>query len=288
MLIAILMLPLIFIPHYPKIGRIIIKHKLVSLLTLIGFGAGVYGLSLIGEFEQIFEFISSGKYVGDMNNLTLTEHIRWTLIHTYREILPWYWGIFKWLGVTIPRWAHRVQMSLIAGAMLGNLIYLSLIVRKWLKSRLIKKENIFILYLYFAAFFYFAALMMWDYFFRRAYGFSFGMQGRYYFPLIVTHMVFLLVGWRQLGLLGLKRLNLEGKFITYLPLGLSIWWLILHSIGLLTVIKSYYDLSSLNTFIVQVSQYKPPMFKGSWWFLWLAGYVLGNLVALRLLIKNSK
>ena len=72
------------------------------------------------------------------------------------------------------------------------------------------------------------------------------------------------------------------KFIRWVVLLLSGWWIALSLIGLWVVIKAYYQVWPLQSLWWQMSQYKPFWFKVEWWFLWLALFliaVLGLLAA---------
>jgi hypothetical protein len=288
MLIAILLVPLIFAPHYKTLWNMLKDRYALGLGMLLLCVLAVVAMVQLGEFRRIHEFITSGPQYSNPGNISLVEHVRWVLTHTYREVLPWYWGIFKWLGVTLPRWVHRVQMGLIAGALIGNLFFLISLIRSYSQRSKILIQNKYILFLYGASAFYFICLMIWDYFFRRAYGFSFGMQGRYYFPVIIGHMVFLLVGWREMIGSILKKLFKSDALVLYLPVFLSAWWLVLHAIALWTVGRAYYDTQDISLFILQVSQYKPAIFKGSWWIIWGMGVIGSYVAVLILLIRNLR
>jgi hypothetical protein len=129
-------------------------------------------------------------------------------------------------------------------------------------------------FLLFISVVYFAAVTFWDWQFRRSYGFSFGIQGRYFFPVIVAHMALLMIGissfvsfvyQKLFSRFPIKTCNAVLSGMTMLV----IWWIILHSIALWTVATSYYDVSSWQSFVIQASQYKPWIFKGGWWIVWI-------------------
>lgn len=260
--------------------RLFKKYPQNSLLIGILLGAALVLAVYLGEFYRISGFITGGQYQGELNNLSIWQHIKWSLSHTYREVLPWYWGIFKWLGLTLPRLVHRTMMSIIALAALGNLFYLVTIIKSFVKDKCVSQKDQQILFLYLASLIYFVSLLMWDYFFRRSYGFSFGLQGRYYFPVIITHMVFIIVGWKSL--FGFIENFLKLKIsLTNIAIGiLGLWWPILHLIALWVVAKSYYDINDLNIFIMQISQYKPLIFKGLWWVFWITSLSITQFMVL--------
>jgi hypothetical protein len=108
-----------------------------------------------------------------------------------------------------------------------------------------------------ASLIYFLVFLIWDYFFRASHGFSFGIQGRYFFPLIVFQMVILIIGIRQVLEIVLKRYLKYGFLI--IPLSI----ILANDFSLSYISASYYDTSSLTIFIKQVSQYKPQILKGN-------------------------
>jgi len=286
MLIAYIITFCLGIIKIKDILQILQKYRKQSLIFGSILILAIILVVILGEFYRILGFITAGKYQGRLSNLSLIEHMRWSLSHTYREVLPWYWGIFKWLGVTLPRWTHRTMMSIILLAVLGNLIFGFKIVKNWLTHQKIVLINRKIIFLYFASLIYFISLMLWDYYFRRAYGFSFGLQGRYYFPVITTHMFFIVIGWEYLFDFIKNKLKLTIKLTEMMITLLGIWWLILQFIGLFVVAKSYYDLNSLSNFIIEVSQYKSAIFKGDWWLVWLGLYLLSQIIILTILLKS--
>jgi len=246
MIIALPALLILLIPKLsPLIKKLSPKQWLTASLALIFIGYLTYQL---GETWRIYGFLAAGP---ENQSLSFSSHLLWTIRHTIAEVLPWYWGVFKWLGVVLPNIVRRIQMRLLILAIIPIFIFTKdLITAKRLKK--LSKLNKNILFLLTIAGVYFLGLTIWDYLFRINYNFSFGIQGRYYFPTIVAHMALLLIGINLLPKI-LKKL-----FWLLTPL----WWLVLHFIGLLTVSQAYYDTSSLKAFIIQASQYKPYWIKG--------------------------
>ncbi|MEK7622391.1 MAG: DUF2142 domain-containing protein [Patescibacteria group bacterium] len=196
----------------------------------------------------------------------LSAHIIWTLKHTVAEVLPWYWGVFNWLGVTLPRWVNRVLMRLLVAAGLGLIIY-------FIKRKLADFKIIFIAW---SALIYFILLLIWDWGFTRQNGFPFGFQGRYYFPVISSHLILLTLGIEQLVSL------INQHWVRSIMLLLICWFIFLQWQALYVVASSYYDVTGWQSFIVQASQYKPWFAKG--WIL--SGVLISALISqLILLIK---
>ena len=236
----------------------ILKYSLfLPLVVLIAYWlspsrmTSLFNLLLKGQIPYL-NLTSSSKLAKP--GYTLFEHFIFTFKHTIREVLPWYWGVFNWLGVVLPRWVNRVLMRLLVLSGLGLVIYLT----KLIKLKKITSQSFYLLFITFVAVVYFISLTIWDWAFMKNNGFSFGIQGRYHFPVIVSHMVLLFFGIKQLA-------GLFGKFITRLTtLALSAWFIILNNIALYTMADSYYLTSNYNNFIIQASQYKPFFAKGMW------------------------
>ena len=184
---------------------------------------------------------------------SLWQHLNYTANHTFREVLPWYWGVFRWLSLTLPRWVNQVMMRILLVVGIG------LVIKFWRR----KFESGFWLIVW-SAVIYFLALFFWDFQHIRNAGFPFGIQGRYYFPVIVPQMVLLVMGikaiWSKLLIL------------------LNLWFIALNWIGFYIVVGSYYDTSSLNTFIIQASQYKPDFAKGWWLIIALGLYFIFSVI----------
>jgi len=214
-------------------------------------------------------------------NYSLIDHLTLTIKHTIREVIPWYWGVFKWLGVVLPRWVNRVLNRLVLVAFMGIIIKFFKLIKK---RQILKHQGlIFITYI---VFIYFSALLIWDWGFFRNHNFSFGIQGRYYFPVIIPHMILLSLGVKEIfGLFG----KIAAKLSLYI---LSLWFIVLNFIALYTILNSYYDTSSFKTFIIQASQYKPFFAKGWWLASSLVLYLAASLSLLwclgKLVIKGIK
>ncbi|OGG32018.1 hypothetical protein A3I51_03975 [Candidatus Gottesmanbacteria bacterium RIFCSPLOWO2_02_FULL_38_8] len=195
--------------------------------------------------------------------------------HLYREVLPWYWGVYNWLGVTYPRIVHRIINWLILLSLIGFIFF-------FIRNR--QKINRWpvngIIYLLFAnlAFFLGVYLFDWLQFVESGFKFHLGVQGRYFFPLIISHLLFILIGWRELFQIFPLLLPLATKLLVVLMF-------ILHWYALYLIALTYYDLSLLSVFIIQASQYKPWFFKGN---LLLTQIFFSLTVNLAFLLKYLK
>lgn len=184
-------------------------------------------------------------------NENFFQYIFWHLKHTVAETIPWYWGVFNWLGVPLPRWVNRLQARILILSVFGFIVYLIKVVRK---KYFFSSQNFKIIFLILSSLIYYFSIISWDFFFRSSQGYSFGIQGRYFFPTIVSHMLLIV-----LGLFSLTSKKIIGMFILKI---LAIWWVFLSLIGLNTAVKSYYQLFPIGVFLNQASQYKVSVFKG--------------------------
>lgn len=236
---------------------IIIFGFLISLL-MKNKKAKKQNLAVGGLLALIFLILLKGKegipeYDPNMPSKlkeTFFQYIFWHLKHTIAETIPWYWGVFNWLGVTLPRWLNRIQSRILVACTMGIFIYF---VKQIKEKKFLVKNNLRIVFLLGTAGIYYFSVIIWDYFFRQSHGFSFGIQGRYFFPTIVSHMLFIL-----LGLLAL----IPKKFKLLFVKVLNIWWLFFSLVGLHTAIQAYYQIWPFMVFLNQASQYKPDCFKG--------------------------
>jgi hypothetical protein len=212
---------------------------------------------IIGFLILAYLFLNKGKIgipeysFGSISLLkeNFFQYIFWHLKHTIAETIPWYWGVFNWLGVVLPKWVYQVQARLLIVAAFGLAVYFF----KQIKEKKIKKiNNLKLIFLIGSAGIYYFSIITWDYFFRQVHPHSFGIQGRYFFPTIGAHMILM-----ALGLISLVPKNHQAISLKIL----NSWWLVFSLIGLLTAINAYYQTWPIYTFLNQVSQYKPSVFK---------------------------
>lgn len=241
-IMAFILVPLLFFLAIR--GRV--RNIKTILLITVAAGLSLFGLySRLSHGRSIFLETESGKSVL-ISLPSVLEHLQFTLNHTYREVLPWFWGVFRWLSLGLPGWLRQTTNLLTLGSFVGFIMYI------------VKRRDIKIIFLAFSLVVYFLAITAFDYGFRQAHGFSYGIQGRYFFPVIIPFMAIFLVGLRPLG-----RLLPIGMIITNI---LVFFW----------VTGSYYALA-WPTFFIQASQYKPIWLKYPINFIILALFLIGSL-----------
>lgn len=251
--------------HWEK--RKVILYSLVSFLILVSVG-------YLGNIGRLFTFVGISGVERLLSNLfspDLPVYVSATLIKTYREILPWYWGTFRWMHVTLPRWTNRLLMGLVAASLTGVGMQIFDVVIRFRKKQGLTYSQQSALFFLFASVIYYLSLVFWDYSHYREHGVSFGLQGRYFFPVIAAHMGLILIGVRQL-------IRFFKKDENFLLGALGGWWVILQLVGLHTLAATYYDLSSASSLIIQASQYKPAIFKGWWWFIWVGLFMASTSI----------
>lgn len=182
-------------------------------------------------------------------NIALDDHFTNTIKHTIREILPWYFGVYKWLSLTLPPIVYKIINRILLLSIVGLLI----LAFKTIRQKKLDQQTKMLIFLAYSAIVYFLSITIFDWYFIKGHGFSFGIQGRYFFPTIIAHISLVFV-----GLLAIAP-KLYKKWLAIL---LVIGVVIFNYFSLFWVASHYYDISSLNTFIIQASQYKPEIFKG--------------------------
>jgi len=239
----------------------------------------VSSLSLFGIYSRLSNGVSILPETQGGNSILISipkifEHLNFTLNHTYREVLPWYWGVFRWLSLGLPNWLRQLTNVLTLGSLGGLVIY-------WFRSvlsRQFDKKFAGIIFLTFSLFVYFLALTTFDFGFRQSHGFSFGIQGRYFFPVIASQMAIFLVGLTAF---------IPKKFELLTAKTLAIGMIFMNIIVFFWVVGSYYSLS-WPEFFIQASQYKPVWLKMPVNIIILASYIFASFAIIWALVIHGK
>lgn len=238
----------------------------------------LYSWRIFMQKRGIFSLLSI--FVENLNIESLISFtISYTIPHTLKEVMPWYWGVYNWLGVTYPRIVHRILNRIVGIACIGFIVWII----RMIKNKKWKENSIqIILYLGFAQLLFFFSVSLFDWMEWYIWKYPLGVQGRYFFPLISIQMIILLLGIREI-LPKMWKLRMWGLKL------LGIGMITLNLYGYYTVARSYYDVSTFDRFIIQASQYKPIFAKGPmflmWFFLYLAACTILSIYIL--LIKES-
>jgi len=248
----------LFILPIPIIFEFIENYKTrrTILITTLFASFGIYTLSyFVPSMHFIHQFDypeSSGKNPNNpLVSMTFKDHLAWTIKQSIAQVWPWFWGIYKWLSLALPPEVYRIINRLIPFAIIGLLIKIYYIIKK----RDVKNGKI-LLFLIFSVLIYCLMLTTFDYLFRKNNGYSFGIQGRYYFPVIVPTFALMLTGFWQL-------FSLFQKYSKYLLFALVFLFFTFNVFSLSYLAGSYYNTSTPQAFINHASQYKPIIFKGN-------------------------
>lgn len=252
-----------YLPVFLVIGYQLYQTKSALKSYLKPILAAVSLAILAGGWFFLIPFIQTGKIpfvptvTADSSNpnLSFISYLIPQLGRYYRETLVWYWGIFKWLGVIMPLNVYRIIKVFMILSGFG--LILSFIRPK----PFISKPKLTLLISF--SLIFFAVITFWDYQMIRSLGFSHGLQGRYFFPIISTQMALLVFGLTQLVPKKLASLVLKLTIILFI---------ILHTISLHTLATAYYDTTHLTTFVQQISQYKPWFLKSPYLIIWISLY----------------
>ena len=200
-----------------------------------------------------------------------------TLNTIYHETFPWYWGVFKWLSLALPFLLYRAIKFIIIISIAGY-IYWIIKIRNKNKN----KQGTYLFFLALASLIYTLVLYTWDYYHKQVHGFSFGIQGRYFFPVITAHLALLFFGITVIVNNFLKKYSdLLLKIIIVLMVAFNDYTLFF-------VASHYYHLNSVNIFIQEASQYKPEILKGLNSIIILAGMFIIQLIFILKIFKNHR
>ena len=245
------------------------RHWRLTLRQLLYFGLVIL---LVSSWLRQPQYLDPGTilYGGWDNFLNLVRHY-YSLVG---PMLVWYWGVFKWFGVVLPKPLWYLANRLVILAIIGIIISFT---RDWHAKKLSFANRVAIFSLL-SNLGYLFSILWFDWQFYQEVGRSLGLQARYFLPLLTTQLFLLLHGLTCLSNIGWIKEKIR--------VGIVIFFLFLHLSGLFTQLSAYYDFSSWTTFLSQISQYKPFFAKGNWWYLWLTLYLTGIIATCRLVFSS--
>ena len=263
--------------------RLIIHPKYIKQIAVLIFTTMLvyYLLSLNTSVPILTNLRFQEDPLSTIKMINISSFIQFasgTLRHTISEVLPWYWGVYRWLSFTLPSTYYQIINRLILISFVGLFIKLILII----KNKNFTKDDFVVAFLITSSTIYFLVITLWDYIFSLKSGFSFGIQGRYFFPLVVAHIAILLTGLVHIFKLLFK------SHSKYLVLLLVLLMMIFNDLSLFHVASSYYDATNFKTFILQASQYKPYLLKGNIILLIPAVAITLQIVFILSLVNYSK
>lgn len=247
-----LAVPIALLPVIYTLARRFSKKIILSSVSIAAL-ACVVALIFIARCQLILTI----PEIGTPNPaLLFTDHfvsyLLSTLKHYYSQTLPWYWGVYKWLSLTVPHIYYQIINRVIALSLLGLAVWTFMALR----NRKVNSQDVTIVFFTISILCYFSIFIIWDFYFQRTYGYPFGIQGRYFLPLVLPITAVLFFGLKTIFQSFLK------KYTKILYIFLICAMLIFNDGSLSFVASSYYEFSSVEEFVVQASQYKPAIFKG--------------------------
>lgn len=248
--ISILIVTLALICRYKKMAIKILFLSILAIIFVFYF-LTVYTASI----PILSEFRIPDPDVINFRNVSvqsLNQYFGSIIPTYYNQTFPWYWGVYKWLSLTLPIDYYRLLKVVIAIAMIGLFFWYR--VASIHKQIRIQRKNV--LFLTGSATIYFLIFLLGDYLFFVNRGYSFGIQGRYFFPMISVHFVLIILGLSHFA--KLVKISSDKVFLFLLAALL----ITLNNLSLFHVASSYYEMSDINLFMVQASQYKPEIIKG--------------------------
>lgn len=141
---------------------------------------------------------------GNVSDISLIDYLKFRLPKLAFEMWPWFWGVFKWLGVTLPAIVMKIitRVAILSG--------IGLIIRGFKGIKGFEGKAFVYSILVFSS--YILYLFLWDWRLMQSMGYSQGLQGRYLFPVIVPIMIILLGGLGRFGFLAAAGMILLNGF----------------------------------------------------------------------------
>lgn len=249
-----------------------------AILAIVGTIA-VLGISLQGILQRVQSGVSlipetTGREI-TFSIEKIVEHLIFTAKHTYAEVLPWYWGVFRWLSLGLPEILRKITNFSTFLSFAAAALYF---IRQFLTRRYTRQFQMLV-FCAFSIVVYFSAITAFDYSFRLSHGFSFGIQGRYFFPVLLPQMVIFLT-----GLTFLIKSPWQGRIASLLTIGM----IVLNIVVFLYLASSYYSASPLQNFFIQASQYKPIWLKYPVNLLILIAYLISSGTLALIFVKTKE
>jgi len=250
--VPIFFVALFFSAHkHKQIKQLIIALMTLSIGVIYALKSQLMNLFRTGRIGSFFPDVGSVSFLDGQRKLSIFSYFLTTLKKTYQETLPWFWGVYRWLSLGNPEWLRK---TLSVTTMIGGVFLVIYFLQIVMIKNFIKKEKgkwLTILFLFLLIAIYFGILFFWDYLFFLSHNFSFGIQGRYYFPVLFSIIFLLYYPLRSV----IK--NVKPYYLLLL-----IFSMMTNIIAYINIVQSYYSLDNLLIFLNQFGQYKPTYFKG--------------------------
>ena len=273
---AYIMLPI-------TIVAIILSRPKLSLREAFKYVIIYTSVVLLGAgWHELPKFISGNPYIVDssiisVSDISLLSYLKMILHKFTSELVVWYWGVFKWTTIIIPRlwWWSGIRMLMLSVLGIGYSIY------RTLRSKKFGVNHKLIIFATAANLIYVAALVYYDWNYYHLSGRSLGFQARYFMPLLSTQIFLIVEGLRSFT---------TKAYVNRIILGMIyIYFFTLQLVAVYTVASSYYQTSNITSFITQASRYKPIYFQFDFWYFLLGLYAVSMIyVATFIFIQISR
>ncbi|MFC1626941.1 DUF2142 domain-containing protein [Patescibacteria group bacterium] len=151
----------------------------------------IINLNEYSSHAQFFvELLTSGKVLSSINN-----YLSANFTANLAQIFPWYWGVFGWLESTLPLWVYRCLKILVLISLTG---WLKLFISRSSTLKITSTVKKLLQFSFGFSLVHFAIVILNDFIVFARSGEIFGIQGRYFLPAIIPHMILLSFGWYQL------------------------------------------------------------------------------------------
>lgn len=232
-----------------QVKELFLYLALFTVIIFIYYFRGILLLIKTGEISSLIPDIGTSEMsIRKISLFGIISYFSLVLQKTYRETLPWFWGVFRWLSFALNRWYYRFFNFLLVVS--GVMLAIRLLVKIKSQKKIIDENNLAEIFLYSSVIIYFIILTLWDYLFFLSHGFSLGLQGRYYFPVLFPIIFFI---FKNISTILKKQVLIKIFGAVMIPLNFY---------ALFEIAKSYYSFSSLKEFLFEFSQYKPEILKG--------------------------
>ncbi len=245
-LLGIFTKPLMF-PFFPLAGAVFfwVLLKKMPVVRLVLTAAILIAPIFVFVFKINLPYVP----IGDQGVLTFVDYLKFRLPKIFFEIWPWTWGVFKWLGVV----QSPLTLKIITRLAMLSVLGMALFILKKVRSRKFDFEWQAFWFFLVSVFSFGTYLILWDYRLMAQTGFSQGLQGRYFFPNIVPLMSLFLIGFMAF---------VPKSWTKFVAIAVAVLMIFLNLISISLLTRIYYSATNLHSLILQISQYKPVIFKG--------------------------
>lgn len=261
-------------PKHKIVPKLISAVVLLAITAVISIGIinrTTFGNIIPNQLRANMFIPEVDDTVGLNSQPFLIDYIKTSAVDFYRQVLPWYWGVYRWLSLTLPLWAYRVIKIIMAVSLIG-------LIAGFKKIKVVANLRP-LAWLIGSSAVYIFGIYAWNLLFWRSKGFSFGIQGRYFFPNLPEHMAILLVGLLVL---------FPARFRKAVGFSITALMILFNWFSLWFVSQSYYgNVINYQTFFLRTSQYKPWFFKTPLLEVWLGLGVFTSLWFLLSLIRYN-